>query len=256
MSEDDRAAKAARAKALLAKKQRQKKAAESGTGLAQSSAPSRTESPAPSETTTPVEPKGNEKRDISSVFGQDDSGGDWLSSLPRASSPPSRVTSASPHVQSKPSTPAPSQHPGPNEAKSPLRGSITNETAVHDKIRSLESVNMNLQADLKRLQDLLSVSQNNEALLQEERGRTADLQRQLRKRRKGTRLCLNARRNELQTYSRVSQRLRLRTVTCSGRSRTPLRQPDRQKLLSSKSRNMSQICKSNWQTSKSRKRTC
>ncbi|KIK07338.1 hypothetical protein K443DRAFT_204385 [Laccaria amethystina LaAM-08-1] len=63
MSEDDRAAKAARAKALL-KKRQQKKAADTTTlnsGVASPIAPSRTFSPAPSE------PVDEEKQDLADV---------------------------------------------------------------------------------------------------------------------------------------------------------------------------------------------
>ncbi|KJA28608.1 hypothetical protein HYPSUDRAFT_197438 [Hypholoma sublateritium FD-334 SS-4] len=88
MSEDDRAAKAARAKALLKKRQQKKAtdslAASTTSAAASPGSPLRTFSPAPSEPI--VEQDG---RDLGDVFGHNDtSDTSWLSSLPRAATPP------------------------------------------------------------------------------------------------------------------------------------------------------------------------
>lgn len=92
MAEDDRAAKAARAKAMLNRRRQQKTGTPQSVGLESSTPlvsqiPSRTHSPAPAEQLN------SDSRDTARLFSKADSDASWISSLPRASPPPVRVSS-------------------------------------------------------------------------------------------------------------------------------------------------------------------
>ncbi|KAI6112489.1 hypothetical protein EDD16DRAFT_1693881 [Pisolithus croceorrhizus] len=81
MSEDDRAAKAARAKAML-KKRQQKKSVGGNVALA-SPPPSRSYTPAPAEPTAPAG-DGKVERDINDLFNPTEADANWLESLGKA----------------------------------------------------------------------------------------------------------------------------------------------------------------------------
>ncbi|KAI9570206.1 hypothetical protein HD554DRAFT_392646 [Boletus coccyginus] len=103
-AEDDRAAKAARAKAMLKKRQQQKTAGVAGsrsTSLA-SPPPSRSYTPAPVEPAASAE-EGKRERDIGDLFGPNDTETNWIESLPRA-----EVSDANAIVQPQPQRPRPS----------------------------------------------------------------------------------------------------------------------------------------------------
>lgn len=105
-----------------------------------------------------------EKQDLADVFTKNDSGASWLSSLPRAPSPPLRAASPQVLAKSPPlARPPPTTSPSHNKVFS-----------LEEKIRTLESANASLQADVQRFEDLLSVSKNTEILLKKETAR-ADL---------------------------------------------------------------------------------
>ncbi|KAL4070562.1 hypothetical protein J3A83DRAFT_4095063 [Scleroderma citrinum] len=112
MSEDDRAAKAARAKALL--KKRQQKKTGGSTSLA-SPPPSRSYTPALADSTTAPTEEGKADRDINDLFSPSESDANWVESLAKANAtnpdslpsspqltpskacvPPERVTSPTP----------------------------------------------------------------------------------------------------------------------------------------------------------------
>lgn len=122
MSEDDRAAKAARAKALLAKRQKAKKAGPAGI----ISPPSRSTTPALSEP-----PGEEEKRDVADLFGGGDgSDSSWITSMPRAPSPaPGRVGS-----------PASATH-------SPRSSAVLSPSLSHEKEMALQRHMSTLQAE-------------------------------------------------------------------------------------------------------------
>ncbi|KAF9469727.1 hypothetical protein BDZ94DRAFT_23198 [Collybia nuda] len=149
MSEDDRAAKAARAKALL--KRRREKAAESAgvsitashSGVSSPISPPRTFSPAPSEV---IE---YDKRDLGDVFAKDDSDTSWLTSLPRAATPPppsERV--ASPQVLPRSSLSITASLP-----RSTLTSPQSEDAErVQKQIKSLQAENASLVTEVKQLQ--------------------------------------------------------------------------------------------------------
>ncbi|KAJ2912488.1 hypothetical protein MD484_g7924, partial [Candolleomyces efflorescens] len=182
MSEDDRAAKAARAKALLAKKRGQKKKAGDAPGAITPAAsespviPPRTFSPAPSEASFTTPANGDDKRDLADVFSAEDKDPSWISSLTRAPSPPARVTSESPQAPSKPPTPGP---PSGNHVGRVTSPGLAKEALLQEKLNQLESVNLAMQAEAKHLQELLEASRNTESLLFEEKSRADNLQKKL-----------------------------------------------------------------------------
>ncbi|KAJ3993105.1 hypothetical protein F5050DRAFT_1801422 [Lentinula boryana] len=90
MSEDDRAVKAARAKAMLKKRQAKKHGTPpSHTSGVISPVSERAFSPAPQERRLVTVSVDDQKQDLSDVFtGDDNADASWLSTLPRASSPP------------------------------------------------------------------------------------------------------------------------------------------------------------------------
>jgi len=139
MSDADRAAKAARAKALLKKRQREKvggvTATTTNSGIASPISPSRTLSPAPQELAE------EDKRDLGDVFAKDDSDTSWLSSLPRVPSPPPSVTSA-PAIAS---------------------------ASLLNQVNALQSEHVSIAAEVNRLQASEMTVQQTEALLEQER---------------------------------------------------------------------------------------
>ncbi|GLB35724.1 putative biological adhesion [Lyophyllum shimeji] len=204
MSDADRAAKAARAKALLKKRQQQKAGGVSATttnsGVASPISPSRTLSPAPQ---VPAE---EDKRDLGDVFTKDDSDMSWLSSLPRAPSPPPRITSpslASPqpvnsvassalalnapanHVDSKQSENASLSAEVKRlqalelEAQQKIASLEQQRMQLNEKIAALQSASSSLAAQVKSLEAAELKAQQTEALLQEQRTRTKGLEDQL-----------------------------------------------------------------------------
>ncbi|RDB29429.1 hypothetical protein Hypma_015998 [Hypsizygus marmoreus] len=185
MSEDDRAARAARAKAMLKKRQREKAGgasiATSSSGVASPISPSRTLSPAPRE---PVE---EDKSDLGDVFTKGNSDTSWLSSLPRApspSAPASRVASPA-AATSSPRSPLTSP---PASAPEPLL----------NQINVLQSQNTSLADEVKRLKDLESTLKQAEIHLEEQRARVQDLQTKLQQLEVEKETAL---RNEQQTIS-------------------------------------------------------
>ncbi|KAL0066598.1 hypothetical protein AAF712_006402 [Marasmius tenuissimus] len=157
MSEDDRAAKAARAKAMLKKRQAAKKTVTGAvtSGIA-SPASERSFSPAPPEPPAPAAPQQLQEeleeekpRDISDVFGKDETApGDtsWLSTLSRALSPPPARSPVSP-PQSQPPAPAPAVASPPPSAN----GHIDD-----GKLEELRLQNEALKARLGELNELKS----------------------------------------------------------------------------------------------------
>ncbi|KAF9486371.1 hypothetical protein BDN70DRAFT_926625 [Pholiota conissans] len=179
MSEDDRAAKAARAKALLKKRQQKKVtesiAAPSGSEVASPASPSRTFSPAP------PEPKLIDQQDaknLGDIFtNKDTSDTSWISSLPRVASPPppvSHVATSTVHRVSviSPSTATISSEPPPKSTLSP-----SNIVALQNKLDALSKENESLAATVSRLQNIEAAAQQADASLAAERKRVEDLQR-------------------------------------------------------------------------------
>ncbi|KAK1233063.1 hypothetical protein PQX77_003790 [Marasmius sp. AFHP31] len=159
MSEDDRAAKAARAKAMLKKRQAAKKTVTGAvaSGVA-SPASERSFSPAPPEPPAPAaapaqqpqeELEEEKPKDISDVFGKDEAApGDtsWLSTLSRALSPPPARSPVSP-PQSQPPTQAPTVASPPPSA---------NGYVNDGKLEELRLENESLKARLGDLDELRS----------------------------------------------------------------------------------------------------
>ncbi|KAG5645333.1 hypothetical protein DXG03_006395 [Asterophora parasitica] len=199
MSDADRAAKAARAKAMLKKRQREKAGgATVNSGAASPVTPSRTSSPAPQL----QEPPEEDKRDLGDVFTKDDSDTSWLSSLPRAPTPPPRVTStlpsaispqpsaiASPHPLAV-SSPPPDQHEYLSNQLAALQAENTTLSAEVkqlqaaeakakqlenllvekiNQINALQTSNTTLSDDVKRLKDAESKAKRSETIVEEQR---------------------------------------------------------------------------------------
>ncbi|KAJ7016838.1 hypothetical protein C8F04DRAFT_493042 [Mycena alexandri] len=144
--DDERAAKAARAKAML-KKRQQKKTGTSGVTSPISPPPSRAFTPAP------AEPVDEEKRDLGDVFNVSKDEPDWLTGLARAPSPP------------PPAAPVPAKSPPPPAATSPQnalprRTSLTSppqagkEVVLQKQLSALQAENEALAGDLARLKPL------------------------------------------------------------------------------------------------------
>ncbi|KAF8240740.1 hypothetical protein L208DRAFT_1230455 [Tricholoma matsutake] len=187
MSEDDRAARAARAKALFKKRQREKAggvpAAASTSNVASPAIPPRPLSPVPSET---VE---EEKRDLGDVFAKDNSDTSWVASLSRVASPPPLITRvASPQASSGSSTHVALVVPSarssftspPPETLQTLVATLQPENAslMSERLQALES----LAEQLERLQVEKETSLQNERqtislLVSEKSSLTAELER-------------------------------------------------------------------------------
>ncbi|KAF8482087.1 hypothetical protein DFH94DRAFT_420238 [Russula ochroleuca] len=184
MSDDDRAAKAARAKALLNKKRQQKKPG-TGAGPSTSSTPG---SPLVRAFSPPlVDPLEDVKVDVTEILGsnsprQDASEPEWLSSLPRVGTP----SIVSPHEYSLPlssassvarsQSPAQSGHPDLSLLPEPIsraRGEELEDlrTEVQNQrqtIKLLVSEKMSLTVSLERLSNVSDTASKLEALLQDE----------------------------------------------------------------------------------------
>ncbi|CCM03768.1 uncharacterized protein FIBRA_05915 [Fibroporia radiculosa] len=180
MSEDDRAAKAARARAMLKKRQQQKV---TGTGLSAASptisspllSPARAFSPAPSEV---VEERNG--RDIGDLFSNRPQGeradGTWLSSLMRAESNQSRPSSPSLAAMSLP-VPIPSASEGQSQSGPSASTPATNDRQeLQDLVKeqqrtisTLESEKAFLSTAIETLKQAESKWQHADTVLQEER---------------------------------------------------------------------------------------
>ncbi|KAK2461493.1 hypothetical protein APHAL10511_005956 [Amanita phalloides] len=157
MSEDDRAARAARAKALLNRRRQQK----AGAGPEPTVPPSRTESPAPSE-----QPDNDKGRDPAELFSRGDADASWISSLPRPTSPPARSIHVAPRQSAT------------NGQGSPLVDIMKHgSTASHANLKDIESklrgVEAELEAERSRFQQFMDRQEQErhrlESLLDDER---------------------------------------------------------------------------------------
>ncbi|EKM61461.1 uncharacterized protein PHACADRAFT_190627, partial [Phanerochaete carnosa HHB-10118-sp] len=210
MSEDDRAAKAARARAMLKKRQQQKTVGPSTTGdsrlASPSPPPSRPFTPADAESHSPVQPTTN-GRDAGELFSSNGHAGGpvdthWLTGLERVDTPqtpslpsPPQSALASPPIPSAPSARSPSSanhgpiasprpvHAGPT---SPLALSAITDTEVNELrarvaeqvkvISSLEGEKKSLEAAAERLKQVESQLQQTSDVLRSERSKTEKLQ--------------------------------------------------------------------------------
>ncbi|ESK96220.1 hypothetical protein Moror_7210 [Moniliophthora roreri MCA 2997] len=137
MSEDDRAAKAARAKALLKKRQAAKKDKPSGSGTGTGVA-----SPVSERAFSPAPPEDSKTtRDLNNIFSKEDTSGDtsWLSGLTQVESTPLPATSAAT------SSPPSSSHP-PNGHSSVDSSNV--------EIESLRAENEGLKSKLGEIDGL------------------------------------------------------------------------------------------------------
>ncbi|KAJ3571571.1 hypothetical protein NP233_g3682 [Leucocoprinus birnbaumii] len=185
MSEADRAAKAARAKAML-KKRQQKKAAESGGPLSDvASVPSRASTPALSEPAA-----GDQKHDnIDDVFGmKNTSDTSWLSGLPRAASPPAR-TATPPSLPSSAKSPPPvalvsaAVQSGPSPKEQELQIELTSLRSEITKLQERAQQMATLEGDLDVVQEK---NKKLEALIVQERAQYSALESQLEELRRET----------------------------------------------------------------------
>ncbi|CAA7264760.1 unnamed protein product [Cyclocybe aegerita] len=203
MADDERAAKAARAKALL-KKRQQKKAADSAvtvssSGVASPVSPPRTFSPAPSE------PVKQEERDLNEVFSKDGSDSEWLTSLPRVASPPvpppasTNVHQLSRSPLASSPSPAAASTP-PIQSASPVSSSLSDAraNALEKKVEALTKENESLTAAVSRLKELEAAAQQAEASLEAERRHVEELQEDHRRLQEDTEIALE---NERRTVS-------------------------------------------------------
>ncbi|KAF8910037.1 hypothetical protein CPB84DRAFT_1347827 [Gymnopilus junonius] len=213
MSEEDRAAKAARAKALL-KKRQQKKAADSAAAVADSivtspATPPRTFSPAPSE---PIETDNRDLGDVSVMpnkaavtmkvliliylqLFQGHSDTSWLSSLPRVASPPPPA----PHV----APPAHRVYASPPKlvtVSSDLAvESISQETsALREKLGTLTKENETLATTVNQLKVFETAALQAEASLEAERKHVKELKESYQKLQDDSEIALQ---NEHQTVA-------------------------------------------------------
>ncbi|OJA08088.1 putative protein 61-2, partial [Rhizopogon vesiculosus] len=155
MSEDDRAAKAARAKAMLKKRQQKKSAG--GSALA-SPPPSRLSTPAPHES-APL--TGDTKNDVADLFTPADSDANWIDSLPRADVPQSSasgILSTPPPTQASTSPHKAPQHVIASASVSSSNGEAL-ETGARFQLKKLEeersALQLRLQQEEHRTQDAL-----------------------------------------------------------------------------------------------------
>ncbi|KAF9021732.1 hypothetical protein BDZ89DRAFT_1137774 [Hymenopellis radicata] len=191
MSEDDRAAKAARArKRWQLKKRQQKKAAgssASGVTSPTSPPPSRPFTPAVSEA-PPVEA---EKRDLADLFSaHDPNDNSWISSLQRAVSP-----SASTSPPPAPAPTSPTLRPGRMSLSSAGHADTAHDAELQARIHSLQADNTALTAQIKESGEKV---RHTEALLQEDYSRLQELQSDVQKLHEEMETM---RRNEQQTVS-------------------------------------------------------
>ncbi|KAH9837308.1 uncharacterized protein C8Q71DRAFT_595746 [Rhodofomes roseus] len=199
MSEDDRAAKAARARALLKKKQQQKAAG--GGSIASPTVaspvlpPSRAFSPAPSEITL-VNPEDQRAgRNVGDLFsgGQlGDGGGDisWLSGLNRVDAHlPLATASTSPPAVSSPA-PVVSHGAATPEATSTV---ASGQGELHAKIAELNTIVSALEAEKHGLKDVVERLKETETNAQRTQKRNFSESKPMHSRRNG-RYTRNARR--------------------------------------------------------------
>ncbi|KAJ7150290.1 hypothetical protein C8R46DRAFT_500482 [Mycena filopes] len=158
--DDERAAKAARAKAMLKKRQQKKTA--TGAGASGVTSPI---SPPPSRafTPAPAEPTDEEKRDIGDVFNVGKDEPDWLTGLPRAPSPPPPV----PVREKSPPPAAPISLPRRTSLTSPPQAG--KEAVLQKQLSALQAENEALAADIARLKSFESQARETEAQLNESR---------------------------------------------------------------------------------------
>ncbi|KAI9444939.1 hypothetical protein H4582DRAFT_866374 [Lactarius indigo] len=180
MSDDDRAAKAARAKALLNKKRQQKKSGpvstpSAGAGAVASTTPTPGSPLVRALSPTLVDPSEEIKADVTDLLGtaplaQDVSENEWLTSLPRVGTP--SIVSPSdnlPPVNAAPlGTPSllPSLSHANGEELESLRAELQNQRQT---IALLVSEKMSLSTSLGRLSDVSSRASELEVLLRDER---------------------------------------------------------------------------------------
>ncbi|KAG1754798.1 uncharacterized protein EDB91DRAFT_1095641 [Suillus paluster] len=155
MSEDDdRAAKAARAKALLNRKRQQKKTA--GSGSLASPSPSRSFTPAPQESAPSTE---DTKNDVADLFTPADSDVNWIESLSRVDVPHSVASDAMP---TNPRTSSVISGKQDEELRSQL-------TSLQKTVTSVQNENSSLRSSLSRLEALETGTKAQLKKLDEER---------------------------------------------------------------------------------------
>ncbi|KAF8433562.1 hypothetical protein L210DRAFT_2714108 [Boletus edulis BED1] len=185
---DDRAAMAARAKAMLKKRQRTAVAGSRTTSLA-SPPPSRSSTPAPAKPAAPAE-EGKRERDINDLPNDTDT--NWIETLPRAEVPDASVVA---HPQSQRPRPSPRSPPPPERLGAPASVSqsvttpVANQQALDDLhnrlaeqrhiITSLQAENSTLQTSLPRLDEIQADARDKAKALQESRARSKALEDEL-----------------------------------------------------------------------------
>ncbi|KAF9225385.1 hypothetical protein BS17DRAFT_751107 [Gyrodon lividus] len=183
-AEDDRAAKAARAKALLKKRQQQKTTGSRGAPLATSPPPSRSYTPAPTE-------DGKLGRDISDLFSSSDADANWVEPFPRAEiiQATTATQSRSPDPVSKSPLPPPERVDTPVSVAPTSTSTLVNPQVVDDLrlqvaeqqkvISSLQAEKSALAAFLTRLNEVQTDARGKENMLLEERSRCRSLEVEL-----------------------------------------------------------------------------
>ncbi|KAF8140648.1 hypothetical protein EV363DRAFT_1502712 [Boletus edulis] len=176
---DDRAAMAARAKAMLKKRQRTAVAGSRTTSLA-SPPPSRSSTPAPAKPAAPAE-EGKRERDINDLPNDTDT--NWIETLPRAEVPDASVVA---HPQSQRPRPSPRSPPPPERLGAPASVSQSLSTTLHNRlaeqrhiITSLQAENSTLQTSLPRLDEIQADARDKAKALQESRARSKALEDEL-----------------------------------------------------------------------------
>ncbi|KAF8841944.1 hypothetical protein BDN67DRAFT_471024 [Paxillus ammoniavirescens] len=191
-AEDDRAAKAARAKAMMAKRrQQQKTVGGSRSASLASPPPSRSYTPAPAEPTAPPE-DGKPRPDINDLFSPSDADTNWIESLPRAEVPEAKT--AAQHRNPEPSQKSPPPPPPPEPVGSPASlvssaSTLVNLQGVDDLrlrvveqekvISTLQAEQSTLRAFVSRLRGAQADAQEKEKMIQEERSRCRSLEVEL-----------------------------------------------------------------------------
>ncbi|KAG2155648.1 hypothetical protein DEU56DRAFT_317365 [Suillus clintonianus] len=172
MSEDDRAAKAARAKALLDKKRRKKTA---GNGALASPPPSRSFTPAPQHSALSTE---DTKNDVADLFTPADSDVNWIESLPRVDALPTNGLTTSSSLSTN--GPATSSSLSMQSQVTSLQTTVTSVQNENSSLRSslsrLEAVETGTKAQLQKLEEEKSTLQ---LQLQQEHQRAQDASRRV-----------------------------------------------------------------------------
>lgn len=184
MSDDDRATKAARAKALFNKKRQQKKSGpnstpSAGTGAVTSTTPTPGSPLVRSYSPALADPSEEIRADLTDLLGtslpaQDVSGNEWLTSLPRVGTP----SIVSPPDNVPPANVAPPDSPSHvnREERESLRVEVQNQRQT---IALLVSEKMSLSTSLGRLSDVSSRASELEALLRDERAAAQSFREQI-----------------------------------------------------------------------------